>query len=88
MKIKPEHYEELKAAIQSAVARLGMAAIQDHIKVLKNSPAVKDTEKRLRWDLIYASKLKIGHGLPLYAYMNDVHIDTALKAVMRDINLA
>lgn len=47
---------------------------------------VKDLNKRYRWDLLYASRLKIGDGLgikgdvDLYAYLNDNHIDSALRS--------
>lgn len=51
----------------------------------KNSRAVKDLNKRYRWDLLWLSGLKIGDGagvkgdLDLYSYMEDGHIDTALR---------
>ena len=43
--------------------------------------------ERLRWDLLWGSKIKIGDGvgikgdLNLYEYMNDNHIDTALRKI-------
>jgi hypothetical protein len=44
--------------------------------------------KRYRWDLLYASRIKIGDGIgsrgdiDLYAYMDDSHIDTALRSIV------
>jgi len=35
--------------------------------------------KRLRWDVLYASKFPI---CSLYSYLNDDHIDTALRAIV------
>lgn len=34
---------------------------------------------RYRWDLLYRSKFSILH---MYNYLNDDHIDTALKAIV------
>lgn len=57
----------------------------------KNSRAVKDLNKRYRFDLLWLSGLKIGDGvgvkgeLDLYSYMNDTHIDTALKHIVPNL---
>jgi len=77
MKIKPQHFKELKAAIEPLHNKERWEIYQ----------AQGLSAKRYRWDLLYASKLKIGDGkgcsgLPLYAYMNDDHIDTALRAIV------
>lgn len=53
-----------------------------------NAAHCKDLDMRYRWDLLYASKLKLGDGvgiegdLNLYAYLNDSHIDTALRSLV------
>ncbi len=78
MKIKPEHYAALKTAIES----VGTDNIKQHATIV--------SDKRLRWDCLYASKLKIGDGagmsgLPLYSYMDDTHIDTALRHIMKEL---
>lgn len=45
----------------------------------------QDVDKRYRWDLLWASGLKLGDGmgmrgdLDLYAYLDDAHIDSALR---------
>ena len=57
----------------------------------KNSRAVKDLAERYRWDLLWLSGLRIGDGvgikgdLDLYSYMDDVHIDTALKHIVPNL---
>lgn len=51
----------------------------------------KDVNKRYRWDLLAMSKIKIGDGVGiegdvnLYAYMNDSHIDSALKSFIEKL---
>ena len=46
----------------------------------------RDKDMRYRWDLMYASGLRFGDGrgmrgdLNLYAYLNDKHIDSALRS--------
>lgn len=45
----------------------------------------KDIEMRLRWDCFHAAKLDKFACDILYGYVNDDHIDTALKAIMKEI---
>lgn len=48
----------------------------------------KDWDLRYRWDLLRASRLRLGGGmlakgdLNLYAYLNDRHIDAALRSIV------
>ena len=78
MKMKKEHYDVLKQHIL------------DTIPKIPSQEAYKEnglSDKRYRWDLLYKSGLKIGdgvgtQGLPLYAYMDDMHIDTALRKIL------
>ena len=85
MKMKPEHYATLRDAF---------AGIADRIKAHRDTVIAegraKDVEKRVRWDAFRV----LGHtsALPerfligtLYAYLDDTHIDTALRAVMREL---
>lgn len=88
MKIKPEHLDVLK----SAIAPLDTEQMREIYRRgdFPNADKVKDLAMRYRWDLFYLSKIKIGDGvgmsgLPLYGYMNDSHIDTALKSFIPDI---
>ena len=79
MKIKTEHYNTLKNAI---------APLKEHFAKHKENIIAegksKDIEKRLRWDVFHASKYG-GILSELYSYMNDEHIDTALKKIMLEI---
>jgi hypothetical protein len=53
-----------------------------------NAQKCRDLDMRYRWDLLNATGLKIGDGagmpgdLNLYAYLNDDHIDSALRSIV------
>ena len=72
MKITPKDYAILERAIRPMMP-------------LVNSTGV--TSMRWRWDCLYRSGITIGDGIGthgevnLYAYMNDDHIDTALRHI-------
>ena len=86
MKITNYDYQRLQAAItplDTPERRAKYIAGE-----FKNAGKVTDLEKRYRWDLLWASKLTIAGGttihgdLNLYAYMDDEHIDTALRKIV------
>lgn len=85
MKIKPEDYEKIKSAVQHVLDKRP-DAMQAYIDSGK-------TAMRFRWDVLYASGLKIGDGIGMqgdvnvYAYANDDHIDTALRTIMKEAGL-
>lgn len=74
MKIKSEHFDYLKAAIEPIMARTPVAEYR------AANPTFSD--KRVRWDYLWAAKLSTWISDNLYSYMNDTHIDTALKAIV------
>lgn len=83
MKIKPEDLTKLKAAVKP----YDTAELRTYYL---DNPRGNDRNMRFRWDLLRLSGLKIGDGkgmsgLPLYAYMNDDHIDTALRSFIPDL---
>ena len=85
MKMKKEHYDIIKKAI----SLIPKSAAKEHREFIKQEGKAKDIEKRLRWDMLYATQIKIGDGkgmsgLPLYEYLSDNHIDTALKQIIKD----
>jgi len=82
MKITHEHYAELKARI----ATIWTPEKNDaHRTFIINEGKSKDVEKRLRWDWSYYAKMSPWMCDNLYTYLDDTHIDTALKQVMRDL---
>jgi hypothetical protein len=85
MKVKPEHYQQMLEAIRPLVTQVAA-----HRERLKTDSRVKDLEKRLRWDLLYASRCELAaHYISdtLYPYCNDEHIDTALKAIVKELGI-
>lgn len=84
MKITNEDYKLLKQAIEPLMNE----AVEKHY-VDNNLSSM-----RMRWDVLYASKVKIGDDvgiqgdINLYAYMNDTHIDTALRTIFKELGSA
>ena len=83
MKMKLEHYDFLKDAMQRNAGHIP----QIHAHIVAEGKA-KDIEKRLRWDLVYLSGLSHWISDNLYSYLDDTHIDTALRYIMRDLRAA
>lgn len=78
MKIKPEHFEKLKKAIAETLATKPNAAA--------DYKAAGLSEMRFRWDVLHAATIDGEKSLrficdTLYKYMNDEHIDTALREI-------
>jgi len=80
MKIKPEHYNHIKQAIDAIPEKLK----QSHFESLKLDDRVKDIGKRFRWDCFNYAGLTTFACDTLYSYMNDTHIDTALKSIVKE----
>ena len=78
MKMTLEHYNQVKAAIASIPRELAL----EH----KSKELGKDKDMRFRWDLFIAAKLSTFASDELYQYLNDDHIDTALKSVIKELN--
>ena len=86
MKIKPEHLARLKDLIEP------LDTETRRIQYLKgdfhNADKVKDLNKRYRWDLYWDSTVGADHATfraALWFYMNDDHINTALKSIVKDL---
>lgn len=87
MKIQPDHYQRLCDAVQQVADANDLDAYRSQ---LADDPRVKDIDKRLRWDILYAIPADIRHDLmdDLYSYCNDAHIDTALRRAMSNLGAA
>lgn len=87
MKIKKEDYDILKSFIEKVFEDHDLHNLIEDYKENRLYP------KRLRWDALYESKIKIGDGVGIegdinvYAYANDDHIDTALRKVMIELGI-
>lgn len=78
MKIKQDHYNHIKQAIDAIPEKLK----QSHFESLKLDNRVKDINKRFRWDCFNYANLTQYACDTLYSYINDNHIDTALKSIV------
>lgn len=89
MKIKPEHYSVLLESIRPLADKLPA-----HREFIRKEGKSKDVEMRLRWDALWASKIDgkascFWISNVLYKDgLNDSHIDSALRAVMRELKVA
>lgn len=79
MRILPDHYAHMLAACRATIEASAPAAIAAFIA--DKSP------KRIRWDLSYAAGLTPYFCDTVYTYADDTHIDTALRAIARELNL-
>lgn len=81
MKIKPDDYETLLAAVRRVLADRPTAA--------GTYQTLNLSFTRFAWDVFRMTRIKLGDGagapgdLNLYAYMNDDHITTALKVAVK-----
>lgn len=83
MKIKKEDYQHMK----NAIAFLNPDNIKEHLAFIIQEEKAKDINMRLRWDTFYAAGLSRFACDTLYKYgCNDDHIDTALKAIAKELN--
>ena len=73
MKIKQEHYDYIK---KTMLANSSAPTLQSYL-------ARGLSEKRWRWDMLYAVKLSSWICANIYPYANDDHIDTALRSILR-----
>lgn len=85
MKIKPEHFNQLKALIEPLDTPTLRTRYQE--KDFPRSDNVKNLDMRYRWDLLYMIPGCTRRPLmdELYVYMNDNHIDTALRRIVRPL---
>ena len=72
MKIQASHYEHLAAAVAPLDTAERRAAYV----------AAGLSDKRYHWDLTYAADLTPWICSTLYPYLNDDHIDTALRRII------
>lgn len=81
MKITNEHFKLMQTAMAETLARYPDA--RETYADMGLSP------KRLRWDVLRSSTINGVKGITwlcdnLYPYLNDAHIDTALRHIMGD----
>lgn len=80
LRIRPDDLDAIRAAVapldtddrRSAYARGDFPRAE----------LCKDLDKRYRWDLLHAARFPI---VPLYEYLSDAHIDSALRSLVPPI---
>ena len=82
MKIKTEHL----AIIKQGIADIARDDVLKYAEQIKQEGKFKDFSMRMRWDLFHAIRKPQWICDTLYTYLNDTHIDSALKAIMRELN--
>lgn len=76
MKITEKHYLFMKKKMAENKNKIPAMAIYEKNKL---------SEKRYRWDLVIKSGLLNFICDDLYKYLNDSHIDTALRKIVKEI---
>jgi hypothetical protein len=79
MKMKPDDYLKLEQAVREIAHEI--PPHRAWLKSPQNPRPFKDLEMRLRWDVFHAVKLNF------YDYLNDEHIDTALRLIFKELDL-
>ena len=74
MKITPQDLDAMREAISPLDTQDRRARYQ--AGAFPRADLTKDVDKRYRWDLLHESGYRI---VDLYDYMDDTHIDTALR---------
>lgn len=73
MKMRTEDYRELRAAMTAAVVS-SKRTLQDYLDA-------GESEERYRWDMFSHC-----HMSDLHSYLDDNHIDTALRSILNGAN--
>jgi len=81
LKIKKEHYDHMQAEITRALADAGVTPKELREEYTRTGLS----EKRLRWDAFHAAKLNGFLCSTLYLYLDDSHVDSALKQIVREL---
>jgi hypothetical protein len=80
MKIKKEHYDYMLEAIRPFAE-----TFDQRREWIREEGKAKDIEKRMRWDVSWVAVLYPFFCDTLYPYLNDNHIDTALRHIIFEL---
>ena len=78
MKMSKEHYATLKEAV--------IKADTDYPYLREMAARGDISAKQFRWDLLYFSRSSDWICRNLYPYLDDTHIDTALRKILKEEN--
>ena len=80
MKMTQQDYDTLAAAINRVLTGNPHAVAAYRAGNYPRADRCKDVNRRFRWDCLYAARM--GDFVSgLYQYLDDTHIDTALKSI-------
>ncbi len=83
LKMKPQHYQEIKD-------KIGSIAPKD-VTYLKNiiweAQTFKNFERRILWELCYWKIPSAWICSELYPYLDDSHIESALKQIIKELKI-
>ena len=82
MKMKPEHYFHVRNCFEKSAHWIPMVR-----ESIANENKAKYHDKRLRWDMLYTAVGSRWICDNLYSYLDDSHIDSALRVIMRQFEL-
>lgn len=85
MKIKAEHYATLKSMLSQY-----SHDNREQVLAYKSLKLGKEPERRFRWDLFTFARRSGAEKIvmdDIYRYANDNHLDTALRAIVRELGL-
>lgn len=85
MKITKEHYSYILECMTTKLADTSEQDKNGYLENIKNDPRVKDPDKRIRWDLFNASVPIRFTCDTLYEYLDDTHIDSAIKQISKKL---
>ncbi len=90
MKMTKSDYSALKTAVEATVKIHGAEKIKAHRELLNADDRVKDLDMRYRWDILsmsFSGPLRRDFFDRAYSYLTDAHIDTALKSIVKELEL-
>ena len=86
MKMKLKHFNHIKTELESLLNKYPRLIEEYEAGLFPRSEKVKDLNVRFRSDLMYGAGLSKWVSDNLYSYLNDKHIDTALRTIVPKVN--
>lgn len=83
MKMTPQHFQTLKSLLEPVDTEERRTLYKE--SRYPRAELTKDVNKRYRWDCLYATGEAHSIMSDLYAYLNDEHIDTAMRNLVRPL---
>lgn len=82
MKMKQQHYEYIKSKMADCIGKNHYTGIVNNAK---SDSRVKDLNTRIAWDCLHTCNISAWICDNLYSYLDDNHINTAVKRIVREL---